>query len=286
MANIQGVVVCDQCDVTIPAKERLTTSDGRDLCQRCAAAAQIAPSAEPGAAGPYAPAYVLPTPQGYAPSQPRPKSVNGLGIAALVLGILACLICWIPIVGIVSLPLAGLGLIFALAGFLMALIGRRSGVGMPVSGGIVCAAAIVVQIIMTGGLVAVMNAENTRRAAPQTRASSPAELAYRQHLTLSQVRLVKTVLNQPAVFGEITNTGDRTVTDIAATIYCLGADGRPVYETSAQLLAAKPRMFGTRGDPPLKPGYSSKFGGFTIEGPPSTWAGQVSIEITRIEFAD
>src|SRR3954454_1738223 len=36
---------------------------------------------------------------------------NSLGIASLILGILAFLICWIPIVAVVSLPLSALGIL-------------------------------------------------------------------------------------------------------------------------------------------------------------------------------
>lgn len=87
----------------------------------------------------------------------KTKSVNGLGIAALVLGILAAMTCWIPFIGLLSIPVAILGLVFGIIGFLIAIIGGKSGVGMPVSGGIVCAVALIVAILSTGGMVAAVD---------------------------------------------------------------------------------------------------------------------------------
>jgi len=79
-----------------------------------------------------------------------PKGTNGLGIAALVLGIIAALTCWIPFIGLLSMPLAILGLLFGIIGLLISLIGRKSGVGLPVSGSIVCVVALFVAIASTG----------------------------------------------------------------------------------------------------------------------------------------
>lgn len=77
------------------------------------------------------------------------RAINGLGVAALVLGIIASLTCWIPIVGLLGIPLAVIGIILGIIGFLIALIGRKSGVGMSVSGCIVCIVAIVIAVAMS-----------------------------------------------------------------------------------------------------------------------------------------
>ena len=82
-----------------------------------------------------------------------PKATSGFGIAALVLGIFACLTCWIPFIGVVGMPLAVLGLLFGGIGILTSLIGRRSGVGMPMAGSVVCVVSLIVAISMTGAAV-------------------------------------------------------------------------------------------------------------------------------------
>lgn len=86
-----------------------------------------------------------------------PKGTSGLGIAALVLGIIACLGCWIPFLNVVSIILAVLGILFGFIGFLISAIGRRSGVGMPVAGLIVCIVAIVFSVAVTGGTAAAID---------------------------------------------------------------------------------------------------------------------------------
>jgi len=88
------------------------------------------------------------------PYQPPPlpanvatsKGTSGLGIAALVLGIIACLTAWIPLLGIVAVPIAVIGLVLGALGLVFSLVGRRSQIGMPVSGIIVCGVAIGIQI--------------------------------------------------------------------------------------------------------------------------------------------
>jgi len=79
----------------------------------------------------------------------RQRSSNGIGTAALVLGILACLGCWIPFVGVVAIPVAVIGIILAVIGFLIGLL-RRSSTGGAVAGGIVSIIAIFITIIVTG----------------------------------------------------------------------------------------------------------------------------------------
>lgn len=101
------------------------------------------------------------------------KRTNGLGVAALVLGILACLTAWIPIIGLVSIPVAVLGLVFGGIGFLISLVGRRSSLGMPISGIIICIVALVLQVAVTGGTIGVTKAiDDAEREAASTRPAS------------------------------------------------------------------------------------------------------------------
>jgi len=89
---------------------------------------------------------------------PAPKGNSGLGIAALVMGIAACLVCWIPFIGMVAFPLGVVGGLLALIGFVMALFSRTTSIGMPLSGGIVCLVAIGIAAVVTGGTTAAVAA--------------------------------------------------------------------------------------------------------------------------------
>lgn len=74
----------------------------------------------------------------------KTKSQNGLGIASLVIGIIAIVGCWLPFLNMISMFLAVLGIVCGALGFLIALVGRKSGVGLPFSGLVVCGIAIAV----------------------------------------------------------------------------------------------------------------------------------------------
>lgn len=82
------------------------------------------------------------------------KEISGLGIAGLVLGIIATLTCWVPFIGMLTVPFAALGAIFSIIGLVVALSGRRSSPGMSIAGLIVCLTAIGVAVLMTGSFTA------------------------------------------------------------------------------------------------------------------------------------
>jgi len=103
------------------------------------------------------PIAATPQPTAFGPTQVSvdikgPKSANGFGIAALVLGIIACLTCWIPFIGLLSIPSSALGLLFGIIGLLTSILGRKSAIGMPIAGTVICFVAIVIAIAMTGSV--------------------------------------------------------------------------------------------------------------------------------------
>jgi hypothetical protein len=83
-----------------------------------------------------------------------PRRGSSLGVASLVLGILAFLICWIPFVNLLGVPLAGLGLLLGVIGFVVALTRKGASIGYPIAGSAICGLALFVAISVTGVLVA------------------------------------------------------------------------------------------------------------------------------------
>lgn len=96
--------------------------------------------------------------QGHARGAPvinvaMPRRGNSLGVASLVLGVLAFLICWIPLINLLGVPLSGLGLLLGVIGIIVALTRRGSGIGFPIAGSAVCALALAVAVGMTTAIV-------------------------------------------------------------------------------------------------------------------------------------
>jgi hypothetical protein len=113
--------------------------------------------------------YVTKVPANKAPQNVRveiKRGVSPLGIASLVLGIMACIFCWIPLVGLLVLPLALIGSLLAIAGLIMAGVSKKTGFAFAVSGLIVSLLSGMIAIAITGGMAAVFS--QTRAQSKQT----------------------------------------------------------------------------------------------------------------------
>jgi DNA-directed RNA polymerase subunit RPC12/RpoP len=77
------------------------------------------------------------------------KASHSRGIASVILGVLAFLICWIPLVGLLGLPLSGLGFLLGLGGIFLAARRKGSGLGFPIAGSAICALAMFATVSLT-----------------------------------------------------------------------------------------------------------------------------------------
>jgi len=87
-----------------------------------------------------APPVGYPQPGG---QQPATRKGSGLAISALVLGIIALVLCWVPIVNNFAAILAVLGLALGIPALISARRGKRTGSGLAVAGVILSALALV-----------------------------------------------------------------------------------------------------------------------------------------------
>jgi hypothetical protein len=71
----------------------------------------------------------------------RQRGTSALGAAALMLGIAACVMYWVPSVASATVPIAMVGFAFGVAGAVVAFVFGRSRVGLPMTGVLVCAVA-------------------------------------------------------------------------------------------------------------------------------------------------
>src|SRR5208283_4903026 len=72
--------------------------------------------------------------------------VSPLGVASVCLGLVACLGCWVPVLGLVAIPMAGIGLLLAAIGFI---VDRKSNRSFLVAGVIVCIVAVVTTLVVS-----------------------------------------------------------------------------------------------------------------------------------------
>ncbi|MEQ1843959.1 MAG: hypothetical protein ABL983_00095 [Nitrospira sp.] len=109
---------------------------------------------------------------------------------------------------------------------------------------------------------------------------SPTTAVYLDKIILKGVSVQPAVLGGKGVFGEVKNIGDRTVSTVEITIYCLDHNGRPIFEKSYHPVYVSTLSFGD-SNAPLKPGYSRTFG-VKIDDAPSEWNGKVDVKVTEV----
>lgn len=80
-----------------------------------------------------------------------------LGVISVIVGALALLFSWIPLVGLLVIPFAVIGGTLGLVGLVIGLITRRKAFGMPITGVVLCVSSAFFPALMIAG--AFMNAD-------------------------------------------------------------------------------------------------------------------------------
>src|SRR5437773_3395905 len=109
-----------------------------------------------------------------------------------------------------------------------------------------------------------------------------AESAYLGKIIVKGVTVEPSALGGRGVFGEVKNGGDRAVSKVEITIYCLDKNGSSIFEKSFQPVLMSDLPFGD-SNAPLHPGYSRKFG-LRVEDAPSEWGDRVEVKVTKVLF--
>jgi len=76
--------------------------------------------------------------------QQKSSAAHSLGIASMVLGILGLMVCWVPLIGLLGMPLSGLGAILGAIGLFIAMARRGTGIGFPIAGTAISTLAIAI----------------------------------------------------------------------------------------------------------------------------------------------
>lgn len=79
------------------------------------------------------------------------RVASPLGIASLVIGVIACVFCVTPLLAFWAIRLALIGVLLSLVGVAMSAKNKKTGFEYPISGGIVSLLSIVIALVMTDG---------------------------------------------------------------------------------------------------------------------------------------
>lgn len=153
--------------------------------------------------------YYAPPPQ-FAP----PKKGAGLAIASMVLGIIALLLSWIPIINNLAAVLAVVGLGLGIPAFLRARKGTHEGRGMAIAGLVTSVVAIVV-VLATQAFYSDVIDEVERELDRETSSSAPSDLVDEDEPSEAPVEASGDVvpLGTPAQVGDYEVTVDAVQLD-------------------------------------------------------------------------
>lgn len=111
----------------------------------------------------------------------EPRAANSIGIASVILGVLAFLLCWIPFVNIMSIILGVISFPMAIIGVFLGLSRKGSGIGYSIAGGTLSAIALFfsggIFLAMFGGAAAVNNAVDATRKSMERRQNAISPVA-------------------------------------------------------------------------------------------------------------
>ena len=105
---------------------------------------------------------------------------------------------------------------------------------------------------------------------------------YIPKIVVKNIQIGESILDEMGVWGEIKNTGERTLDKVEITIYCIDKSGKTIFEKNYHPVFVSEYSFSSASEP-LKPNYSRKFG-VKLDDAPSDWARKVNIKVTDVVF--
>ena len=190
------------------------------------------------------------------------KSTSGMAIAGLVLGILAAVSSWIPIINNFSFILAVIGLVFAIVGVVGTVRGKKAGKGIAI-------AALVINLVAAGIVLAMQSAMSaaiddatsglvstedvTVQQQEGTDADAGADSADQQAYAISDVQMTGDEFSV-TISGTFTNNSDAEVSYVQVSYRLLDAEGAQIgtaYANTNNLPAGGTWKFEALGVEPL-----------------------------------
>ena len=190
------------------------------------------------------------------------KATSGFAIAGLVLGILAAVSSWIPVINNFSFILAAIGMIFAIVGVVGTVRGKKAGKGIAiaalvinlVAAGIVLAMQSAMSAAIDGATSGLVSTEDvTVQQQEGTDVDAGTDSADQQAYAISDVQMTGDDYSV-TISGTFTNNSDAEVSYVQVSYRLLDAEGAQIgtaYANTNNLPAGGTWKFEAMGFEPL-----------------------------------
>lgn len=141
-------------------------------------------------------------------SQQITTAKSGMAIAGFVLGIIALLTSFVPIVNNLSFFLAILGIIFAIVGLIGIMKGKKSGKGLAIAALVICIVSCAAVLASQSAYSEALNSASSAATVSSSADSSTSSDNQKADFTVSDEKLNKDTYSA-TITGTVTNTTDR-----------------------------------------------------------------------------
>lgn len=173
---------------------------------------------------------------GNSPMPPISPAKSGMAIAGFVLGIIALLTSFVPIVNNISFFLAILGIIFTIVGFVGIAKGKKSGKAFAIAALIICVISCAVVLASQSAYSAALNSASSATTVSSvtdssTNSSTDSADAAKADFTISDETLNKDSYSA-TITGTITNTTSQDKSYVGVTYNLYDKDGNLIGNAS------------------------------------------------------
>ena len=169
-------------------------------------------------------------------TKPKSSEAHGLGVASIISGGIAMAIGWIPLVGLIALPISAIALVLGVIGFIFPLATKKSGLKMPIIGLVISLASLALPFLTTSALINEIDTPEFREAMAEIgesfeEMSSEYNRAIMGQIEISNLQVGRTDSGEPQISFEIKNNSERNLKYVRVDCEFFGKEGQAVYKT-------------------------------------------------------
>ena len=169
-------------------------------------------------------------------TKPKSSEAHGLGVASIISGGIAMAIGWIPLIGLIALPISAIALVLGVIGFIFPLATKKSGLKMPIIGLVISLASLALPFLTTSALINEIDTPEFREAMAEIgesfeEMSSEYNRAIMGQIEISNLQVGRTDSGEPQISFEIKNNSERNLNYVRVDCEFFGKEGQAVYKT-------------------------------------------------------